>query len=56
MAYGYEDLSRAQEDVIRVMKAHGNILIKKHGFWTYENCQLPNNNIESACAKKYSHT
>ena len=40
MAYGYEDLSRAQEDVIRVMKAHGNILIKKHGFWTYENCEF----------------
>ncbi len=32
MAYGYEDLSRAQEDVIRVMKAHGNILIKNMGF------------------------
>ena len=59
MAYGYEDLSRAQEDVIRVMKAHGNILIKKHGFWTYENCEFHkdhNSNIESACAKKYSHT
>lgn len=28
------------EDVIRVMKAHGNILIKKHGFWTYENCEF----------------
>lgn len=29
-----------KEDVIRVMKAHGNILIKKHGFWTYENCEF----------------
>ena len=36
MAYGYEDLSRAQEDVIRVMKAHGNILIKKHMVKCYQ--------------------
>mgnify|MGYP003089239197 FL=1 len=40
MAYGYENLSKAQEDAIRVMKAHGNTLIKKHGFWTYENCEF----------------
>lgn len=37
MAYGYKNLSNAQETAIRVMKAHGNTLIKKHGFWTYEN-------------------
>lgn len=27
-------------DAIRVMKAHGNTLIKIHGFWTYENCEF----------------
>ena len=40
MAYGYKNLSKAQEDAIRVMKAHGNTLIKIHGFWTYENCEF----------------
>ena len=40
MAYGYKNLSKAQEDAICVMKAHGNTLIKIHGFWTYENCEF----------------
>ena len=40
MAYGYKNLSKTQEDAIRVMKAHGNTLIKMHGFWTYENCEF----------------
>ena len=29
MAYGYKNLSKAQEDAIRIMKAHDNTLVKK---------------------------
>ena len=40
MAYGYKNLSKAQEDAIRIMKAHDNTLVKRDGFWTYENCEF----------------
>lgn len=40
MAYGYKNLSKAQEDVIRIMKVHNNTLLKRDGFWTYENCEF----------------
>lgn len=40
VAYGYKNLSKAQEDAIRIMKAHGNTLVKRDGFWTYENCEF----------------
>ena len=32
MAYGYKNLSKAQEDAIRIMKAHDNTLVKRDGF------------------------
>ena len=40
MAYGYKNLSKTQEDAIRIMKAHDNTLVKRDGFWTYENCEF----------------
>lgn len=40
MAYDYKNLSKAQEDAIRIMKAHDNTFVKRCGFWTYENCDF----------------
>lgn len=40
MAYGQKNLSKTQENAIRTMKAHNNTLVKRNGFWTYENCEF----------------
>ena len=40
MAYGQKSLSKARENAIQTMKAHNNTLVKRNGFWTYENCEF----------------
>lgn len=40
MAYGYSDLSSAQEDAVRIMKFHNDTLTKQKGFWTWNGVEF----------------
>ena len=49
MAYGYKNLSKAQEDAIRIMKAHDNTLVKRDGFGHTKIVNFMNVVMETIC-------